>query len=76
MALLESRVPPQNMEAEQSVLGGILIDNQIFHRVIDGLSPDDFYRPANGKIFHSMCELAGKGEPIDVVTLDLQNGRS
>jgi replicative DNA helicase len=69
MGLLDSRVPPQNLEAEQSVLGGVLIDNQTFHRIIDTISPDDFYRPANGKIFGAMCELASKSEPIDVVTL-------
>ena len=66
---MDSRLPPQNLDAEQSVLGGILIDNQAFHKVIETLTPDDFYRPANGKIFGAMCELAAKGEPIDVVTL-------
>lgn len=64
-----NRLPPQNLEAEQSVLGGILIDNQTFHKVIDIISPDDFYRPAHGKIFAAMCELATKGDPIDIVTL-------
>jgi len=64
-----SRLPPHNVEAEQSVLGGILIDNQTFHKVIDMLSPDDFYRPANGKIFAAMCELASKSQPMDAVTL-------
>jgi len=63
------RVPPQNLEAEQSVLGGILIDNQTFHKVIEQLTPDQFYRPANAKIFRAMCELSSKAEPIDVVTL-------
>jgi len=69
MPLLDTRLPPQNLEAEQSVLGGILIDNQIFHKVIDIISSEDFYRPAHSKIFSSMCELASKGQPIDVVTL-------
>jgi replicative DNA helicase len=64
-----SRVPPQNVEAEQSVLGGILIDNQTFHKIIDGISPEDFYRPAHAKIFTAMCDLAAKSEPIDIVTL-------
>ena len=66
------RLPPQNLEAEQSVLGGILIDNQTFHKVIDILTPDDFYRPANGKIFAAMCELTAKSQPIDAVTLPAQ----
>lgn len=67
-----SRLPPHNLEAEQSVLGGILIDNQTFHKVIDMLAPDDFYRPANGKIFGAMCELVAKSQPIDAVTLPAQ----
>src|SRR4051794_7354265 len=67
-----NRLPPHNLEAEQSVLGGILIDNQTFHKVIDIISSDDFYRPANGKIFAAMCELAAKSEPIDAVTLPAQ----
>lgn len=69
---LGTRLPPHNLEAEQSVLGGILIDNQTFHKVVDVITPDDFYRPANGKIFAAMCELAGKSQPIDAVTLPAQ----
>ena len=69
MATMESRLPPQNLEAEQSVLGGVLLDNQSFDRVADTLSTHDFYRPAHSKIFNSMLELAKKSEPIDIVTL-------
>ncbi|MBI4403572.1 MAG: replicative DNA helicase [Deltaproteobacteria bacterium] len=69
MALIEQRLPPQNLEAEQSVLGGILIDNQAFNKVVDVVSPEDFYRPNHRKIFEAMCELGSKGEPIDAVTL-------
>ena len=65
----DSRTPPHNLEAEQSVLGGILIDPQAFHKVVDTVRPDDFYRPAHGKIYDAMCALATKAEPIDVVTL-------
>jgi replicative DNA helicase len=64
-----TRLPPQNLDAEQSVLGGVLIDNQVFFKVIDLITLDDFYRPANGKIFAAMCELAAKSEPMDVLTL-------
>ncbi len=63
------RVPPQNLEAEQSVLGGILIDTQAFHRVVDVVAEDDFYRPAHRKLFAAMSVLASQGDPIDVVTL-------
>ena len=66
------RVPPNNPEAEQSVLGGILLDNQMYARLEDVIEPDDFYRPANAKIFRSMRELALKNEPIDIVTLTVK----
>lgn len=69
MAIFENRLPPQNIEAEQSVLGGILIDNQTFHKVVDSISVEDFYRPAHSKIYAAMCELATRGEPIDALTL-------
>lgn len=69
MSQFSAKVPPQNLEAEQSVLGSILIDNQVFHKVIDFLSPEDFYRPAHGKIFSAMIELVSQSQPIDVVTL-------
>ncbi len=62
-------MPPQNLDAEQSVLGSILIDNQVFHKVIDLLSPDDFYRPAHSKIFDAMIKLISQSQPIDTVTL-------
>ncbi len=64
-----TRLPPQNLDAEQSVLGGILIDNQVFFKVIDLITADDFYRPANGKIYAAMVELATKSEPVDILTL-------
>lgn len=69
MAEFNPNLPPQNIEAEQSVLGGILIDNQTFHKVVDVVLPDDFYRPAHGKIYNAMRDLAAKGDPIDVVSL-------
>ncbi len=66
------RQPPHNNEAETSVLGGILLDNQIYQKLEDVLEPDDFYRPANAKIFHSMRELSSRNEPIDIVTLTVK----
>lgn len=64
-----TRQPPQNFEAEQSVLGGILIDNQAFHKVVDIIQADDFYRPSHGKIYQAMCDLVARSVPVDVVTL-------
>lgn len=69
MTSMTSKLPPQNVEAEQSVLGSILIDNQVFHKVIDFLSPEDFYRPANGKIFGAMIDLISQSQPADALTL-------
>jgi len=63
------RIPPQNMEAEQSVLGGILLDNQALNAAQEILSHQDFYSDAHKKIFIAMQELADHNEPVDFVTL-------
>jgi replicative DNA helicase len=64
-----SKVPPQNPEAEQSVLGGILIENEALNKVVEILNSDDFYREAHRKIFKSMIALSEKNEPSDLITL-------
>jgi replicative DNA helicase len=69
------RLPPQNIEAEQSVLGAILLENQAITTAIEMLSPDDFYKNAHKKIFISMRELYEKNEPIDLITLTEQMSR-
>ena len=48
------RVPPQSLEAEESVLGGILLDNTTLDRVVEWLGPDDFYRGNHQKIFSAI----------------------
>ncbi len=63
------RVPPQSLEAEESVLGGILLDNTAIDRVLEFVRPDDFYREAHRRIFRAMLALAEKSEPVDLVTL-------
>ena len=62
-------IPPQNIEAEQSILSAILIDNNALLDVIELLSPEDFYKTAHQKIFSAIIDLFDKGEPIDLVTL-------
>ena len=52
------RVPPQNLEAEESVLGGIMLDNAALDRVIELIGPDDFYRGVHRKIFRAMLDLS------------------
>lgn len=63
------KVPPQNIEAEQAVLAGILINNDAMNQIVDFLSPDDFYREAHGHVFEAMTELYNSNEPIDLITL-------
>lgn len=63
------RVPPQNIEAEQSVLGGILLNNQALNSVLEILKAEDFYSEAHRKIYTAIVELSEKNEPSDLVTL-------
>jgi len=63
------RLPPQNIEAEQCVLGGILIENQALLKVIDILHPDDFYKEAHGIIYEAIIDLFDRNEPQDLVTV-------
>ena len=60
----------QNLEAERSVLGAVLLDERILHAVLDvGLQDDDFYRPAHGRVFAAMRALHSAGEAIDHLTV-------
>ena len=63
------RRPPQSIESEQCVLGGILLDNHAFSVVTDIIGADDFYRPDHRIIFEQMAELTKNAKPIDVVTV-------
>ncbi len=63
------RLPPQSLEAEQSVLGAILIDRDAVIEVAEFLRPADFYRQANGRIYAAVLELFERREPIDIVTV-------
>lgn len=63
------KIPPQSLEAEQAVLGSILIDKNAILKVADVLTSKDFYKPANEKIFETIIELYEKRQPIDLLTL-------
>lgn len=63
------KLPPQNLEAEQSILGAILIDKEAIIKVADKIEPKDFYREDHEKIFEIMLKLFEKRMPIDLVTL-------
>jgi replicative DNA helicase len=63
------RLPPQNTDSEQAVLGSILIDRDAIIEIADFLKADDFYRQAHGQIYAAMLHLFEHREPIDVVTV-------
>jgi replicative DNA helicase len=72
MAVAEAspgKVPPHSIEAEESVIGGILLDNSAVDRVLESVTPEDFYRDAHRKIMHAIVDLNGRLEPVDLVTL-------
>ncbi|NBU21480.1 hypothetical protein EBS43_08780, partial [bacterium] len=64
------RVPPHHLEAERSVLGAILINNETIYRVLElGLEARDFYREAHQKVFEVVISLSERGEPVDLITM-------
>lgn len=63
------KLPPQNVEAEQSILGGILLDNHAINSVVEILDMTDFYSEAHRKIFSAIIELSERSEPSDLITL-------
>src|SRR5690554_4241601 len=66
------KVPPHSVEAEQSVLGGLMLDNNAWERILDQVSDNDFYRHDHRLIFRAVARLAERNEPFDVVTLSEQ----
>ena len=63
------RIPPQNIDAEQSVLGAILLDREAIYRAMKLLRPEDFYRESHRLIYETMLELDESGSPVDMITL-------
>ena len=63
------RTPPQNIAAEQSVLGGMLLSKDAIADVVEALRPTDFYRPAHQIICEAILDLYGRGEPADAITV-------
>lgn len=64
-----NKVPPQNIEAEQSILGSILIDNSNIYQILETLDPDDFYKDSHIKIYRAILDLYERGTAIDLITL-------
>ena len=65
----DPKLPPQNLEAEQSVLGAILLNNEAMAKAMEILTEEDFYRGAHRKIYTAMLDLSDHGEVIDQITL-------
>jgi replicative DNA helicase len=63
------KLPPQSIEAEMSILGGILLENEAINRVLEILVPEDFYRETHRKIMRAMIDLNEHREPCDLITL-------
>jgi replicative DNA helicase len=75
-SVAEVRTPPHSIEAEQSVLGGLLLDTSAWDNVADMVRTKDFYRPDHRLIFDAIAALAGNGKPCDVVTVSEQLARA
>ena len=63
------KTPPHSLEAEQSVLGGLLLDNQAWDRVVEKLTANDFYNPGHKTIYAAISELSNETKPFDPLTL-------
>ncbi|PWW08811.1 primary replicative DNA helicase [Paenibacillus cellulosilyticus] len=63
------RIPPQNLEAEQAILGAVLLQGEALITAMERVKSDDFYSAAHQRIFEAMVELGEGGQPIDLVTL-------
>lgn len=74
--LARIKVPPHSMEAEQSVLGGLMLDNNAWDTVSEVVLDDNFYRQEHRKIYRTMRKLVNDGNPIDVVTLSEELDRT
>lgn len=66
---LIGRIPPHSIEAEQSVLGAMILDKEAINTAIEIIRPDDFYKEANKEIFEAILVLFNKNEPVDLITL-------
>jgi replicative DNA helicase len=76
VALLDAPTPPHSVEAEQAVLGGLLLDAAAWENVADAVTQEDFYRPDHRVIFEAIAALAGEAKPCDVVTVSQQLERT
>ena len=69
------RTPPQDMDAEQCVLGAMMMSKDAIADVVEALRGADFYRPAHEQIYNAITDLYGRGEPVDAITVSAQLGK-
>ncbi|HRS20592.1 MAG TPA: replicative DNA helicase [Clostridia bacterium] len=69
MSEMIQRIPPNNIEAEQSVLGAMLLDKEAISTATEFITGDDFYREAHKEIFEAIVDIYNRGEPVDLITL-------
>ena len=63
------RLPPQNLDAEMSVLGAMLLDKEAIAQAIESIGPDSFYKEANAKVYSAVIQLYDTNQPVDIVTI-------
>lgn len=63
------RIPPHSIEAEQSILGSMILDKTSINTAVEIIRPDDFYKQSNGEIYSAIINLFNKNEPVDIITL-------
>ena len=63
------RIPPHSIEAEQSVLGAMILDKTSINTAVEIIRPEDFYKQSNGEIYSAIINLFNKNEPVDIITL-------
>ena len=76
ISLIDAPAPPHSVEAEQALLGGLLLDAAAWDNVADAVTREDFYRPDHQLIFEGIASLVGEGKPCDVVTVSQQLERT
>ena len=66
---LIGRIPPHSIDAEQSVLGAMIVDKEAINAAVESIKPEDFYKQANAEIYEAIIILFNKNEPVDLITL-------
>lgn len=71
----DARVPPHNLQAEESLLGAMLLSRDALMTAAEAVTADDFYKPAHAHVFSACCSLFAEGEPVDAITVADRLGR-